>query len=38
MDCISINYKNTSEEIRGKVNFTDSEKNALFEHLKTEKR
>lgn len=38
MDCISINYKNTSEEIRGKVNFTDSEKNALFEHLKTEKK
>lgn len=37
MNCISINYKNTPEEIRGKISFTDSEKRKLFERLKSEK-
>ena len=36
MNCISINYKNTPEEVRGKISFTDSEKKSFFEKLKQE--
>lgn len=36
MNCISINFKNTPEEIRGVISYTDSEKKVFFNQIKDE--